>query len=156
MIMDMHCMALKLRALKVARHLAKFCNTSIRQNCLALGCADAAAVAWFCLLYLDPACIGELWSPACAPSAQLNKRSQFFPNASTRRSCLLGGRPFDSTWNDLPFSLWSLPKTSSQTILSHLKMLLFGCTGVGRASEWSSFKGRYIYHRNEWICFYVT
>src|SRR6218665_720941 len=40
-----------------------------------------------------------------------------------------------STWNGLPLSICSLPRTFSQAFLSQLKVVLFGRAGVGNTSE---------------------
>jgi len=41
-----------------------------------------------------------------------------------------------TTWNGLPLTLRSLPRTLSQEFLSQLKMVVFGHAGVGGTSEW--------------------
>jgi len=55
-------------------------------------------------------------------------------------------------WNGLPLALRSFPRVFSQKFLQQLKTTLFGCAGVGSASEQPHLKRRYINVCNELEC----
>src|SRR6218665_1444513 len=102
---------------------------------------SVAALVWHCLLGLAPAYLVEFCGPTqrARSSRSLHSadrgllRVPFACTSTRQKHAFAVAGP--SIWNGLPLSIRSLPRTLSQTFLSQLKAVLFGCVGVGSASE---------------------
>src|SRR6218665_2936546 len=100
-----------------------------------------AVLAWYSLIGQAPAYLTDLCRPSLSARSTRHLRSaeQGLLHVPFARTFAMQCRAFSVVgplvWNGLPLALRSLPRVFFQKFLQQLKTTLFGCAGVGSASE---------------------